>query len=289
MLADKKLSDEQAHAVYAVLMVTYLGNRYYSPSNISASERRDLANAAKPRAEAGNERQRLIALALLAQATPDDAAAVAARLADDLKLSDSLRTDAFQIELLTRSAADARKLSLETMHGSNVARKRLAMIYLIHGTRELWNMHGGIYLYSVLNSTISFSSSRSGVPIIPKPPEGLTLADVRPLLGDANAEVAASAGYLMALLGDPSGMKPLLQYWRQHGETSSGEWKKLVYRAIAVSDDPKYIPALREIYSKLEQYEMSEFYWTIRIMSGPEILAFRKQIRDEVGASRLSQ
>jgi len=70
---------------------------------------------------------------------------------------------------------------------------------------------------------------------------------------------------------------------------SSSDWKKLVYRAIAVVDDPKYIPVLREIYGKLDQYEMSEFYWTIRIMTGPEILSFRKQVRDEVGASRLGQ
>ena len=32
---------------------------------------------------------------------------------------------------------------------------------------------------------------------------------------------------------------------------------------------------------------MSDFYWTIRIMSGPEILKFRKQIRDEVGMENL--
>jgi HEAT repeat protein len=282
-----KLSDEESRAIYGTLMVTYLGNEYYSSSGISKSDRRDLAAAAKPRAEAGNERQRLIALALLAQAAADDAAAVAARLADDPKLGDSLRTDAFQIQLLTQSGPEAKKVSLATMRGSNTARKRLAMVYLIHGARQLAVMHDGIYLYSVLNSTF-YSSTRSGQPIVPKPPDGLKLEDVRPLVGDANAEVAACAGYLMALLGDTSGMEPLLQYWRQHGETSS-EWKKLVYRAIAVSDDPKYIPVLREIYGKLDEYEMSEFYWTIRIMSGSEILAFRKQIRNEVGASQLGQ
>ena len=58
-------------------------------------------------------------------------------------------------------------------------------------------------------------------------------------------------------------------------------------RAVAVSDDPKYIPVLREIYGKLERYEALEFYWTIRIMTGPEILRFRKQVRDEVGISNL--
>jgi hypothetical protein len=32
---------------------------------------------------------------------------------------------------------------------------------------------------------------------------------------------------------------------------------------------------------------MADFYWTIRIMSGPEILRFRKQIREEVSADNL--
>ena len=54
-----------------------------------------------------------------------------------------------------------------------------------------------------------------------------------------------------------------------------------------MTDDPRHIPVLREIYGKLQEYEMSEFYWTIRIMSGPEIVKFRKQVRDEVGPSRL--
>ena len=90
----------------------------------------------------------------------------------------------------------------------------------------------------------------------------------------------------MALLGEPDGMDPLLRYWRQH-DKDSNEWKRHVYRAIAALDDPKYVPVLREIYAALHEYEMSEFYWTIRIMSGPEILKLRKQIREEVGTSQL--
>jgi Cytochrome c554 and c-prime len=259
---------------------------------------RDLSSLASD----GESRARLIAV--LAEAPDHRAAELLWKLLADAKvtddearsiygslmvtyLGDSLRTDAFQIRLVTRSAPEARKISLETMKGTDSARKRLALIYLIHGASELWNLHDGIYLYNLMNVTV-YSSSQSGTPIVPKPPEGVTMEDVRPLVHDSNAEVAACAGYLMALLGDADRMEPLLQYWRRHGESSS-EWRKLVYRAIAVDDDPKYIPVLREIYSKLEQYEVSEFYWTIRIMSGSEILAFRKQIRDEVGASQLGQ
>jgi hypothetical protein len=143
-------------------------------------------------------------------------------------------------------------------------------------------LHSGFYLYLGTESVI-YPASTSGTPIVPKPIEGVSAEDVRPLIADSDPEVAALAGYLLALRGKPDGVEPLLRYWRQRSETYS-DWKKYVYRAIAVSDDPQYIPVLREIYGKLQQYELREFYWTIRIMSGPDILAFRKQIRDEHGA-----
>jgi hypothetical protein len=44
---------------------------------------------------------------------------------------------------------------------------------------------------------------------------------------------------------------------------------------------------LREIYGKMQEYEISQFYWTIRIMSGPEILKFRKEIREKHGMTAL--
>ena len=92
--------------------------------------------------------------------------------------------------------------------------------------------------------------------------------------------------YLLALLGDPGGMDALLKYWKEQPKKYN-EWHRLVYRAIAVLDDPKYLPVLQEIYTNLEEYEVREFYWTIRIMNGPEIIKFRKQIRDERGISQL--
>jgi HEAT repeat protein len=59
LLAGAKVTDDEASSIYGALMVTYLGNQYYSSSNVSAADRRDLAKAAKPRVEAGSERQRL--------------------------------------------------------------------------------------------------------------------------------------------------------------------------------------------------------------------------------------
>jgi hypothetical protein len=98
-------------------------------------------------------------------------------------------------------------------------------------------------------------------------------------------ETAAYAGYLLALLGEPEGIEPLLRYWQSQ---ESDQGTRLVYRAIASLNDPQYLSHLREIYSQMEStYAIREFYWTIRIMSGPEILQFRKQVRDNVGMTNL--
>jgi HEAT repeat protein len=114
----------------------------------------------------------------------------------------------------------------------------------------------------------------------------LTAAQVEPLLSDPDPEVAAEAGYLLALLGQPRGLDPLLR-WLHSTKEYKEYWQWLAYRAIAALDDTSRLGALREIYATLGQGEKSEFYWTIRIMTGPEVLEFRKQIREEVGMNNL--
>ena len=47
------------------------------------------------------------------------------------------------------------------------------------------------------------------------------------------------------------------------------------------------MPVLAEIYKDRDRLDVRDFYWTIRGMTGPEILAFRKQIRDEIGMDQL--
>jgi hypothetical protein len=218
-------------------------------------------------------------------AAPDAAAEVATRFAADATLSQALRDDAFHIEILARPATEARKLAVSALRGKDTPRRKFALKYLVHGTDGLQVLRNEIYLDGSWNS-VSYSISRNGTPIVPQAPPGVKVEDVRPLLADDDPEVAACAGYLTALLGDADGLDPLLAHWRkQRGNTD--EWNKLVYQAIAVTDQPKYLPVLQDIYHKLSQYEVSEFYWTIRIMSGPEILRFRKQIRDDVGAEKL--
>ncbi len=90
----------------------------------------------------------------------------------------------------------------------------------------------------------------------------------------------------MALLGHKEGLPPLLRYWQQEGGKTSGI-ERLVYTAIAALDDSSQLAVLRQILDKLPKHEVRDFYWTIRVMTGPEALKFRKEIRDRVGMENL--
>ena len=96
LLADDKVSKEQANPLMMGLMTAYLGQQYYNPSGAPAAARHDLADDAKRRVRSGGDWQRAIALLLLASADRDEAAAAAAEIADDAKRAAWLRNDAFQ-------------------------------------------------------------------------------------------------------------------------------------------------------------------------------------------------
>jgi hypothetical protein len=94
-------------------------------------------------------------------------------------------------------------------------------------------------------------------------------------------------GYLLALMGDRSGMDSLLDYWRNNREDQSAQ--RLVYRAAAALRADDMVPVLEEIYAGYakQPYYVREFYWTIRLIGGEGALKLRKRIRDEVGMQQL--
>jgi hypothetical protein len=142
----------------------------------------------------------------------------------------------------------------------------------------------------------TFSTTSSGQQmqaIFPKAPEGISKNLLRPLLEASDSATAARAAYLLVLLDERDAFPVLYRYWKSsaHG---NADWSRLVYRAIAYLDDERFIPDLVDIYENQILPETgyttaTEFYWTIRIMTGPEILEFRKRIRDEIGMDNLRQ
>lgn len=287
-LADKEADDDLAYRVYYSLQQLYGVNRGFSTSSGSSAGRSDPVKAKKliPRTATGTETQRMVALALLAATDNKEALKAADQMVDDATLGEDLRRDAFQIKLLLQPDAKSRnELAVEALKQSDPARSKIALKVLVNGVSGLEFLRDRIFLSVSVYGNDS-EPYTSGQPIVPHPPKGLKVDDVKPLVEDSNPEIAAYAGYLTALFADPAGMEPLLAYWKQQGKQNS-TISTLIYRAAAVLDDPKYIPELREVYDKLQEYELGRFYWTIRIMTGPEILKFRKEIRDKHGMSKL--
>ena len=288
LLADAKTSATQTGPIERGLLNVYaIDNWYSSRSNQQARGKKNprieqLARSARARVAGGSDIQRLVALALLTYSDPDGAIELAEKFQADPRLGADLRRDAFQILLALSPRQKGERAAAAALAGKDAARQKLALAYFVNGTGVLREIRGEIYVQLDREEY----STRTNAPIVPKPPAGLQVSQLLPLVSDPDPAVAAQAGYLLALMGQSRGLEPLVRYAQQQGKSNS-QLQRLAYRAIAVLDDSNQIPLLRKIYAGLSQYEVSEFYWTIRIMTGPEILKFRKQIRDEVGMNQL--
>lgn len=283
LLADPKLSDQTASVVHQGLQQAYYGRNEGSGDGVPASRRKELAKVARPHTATGSELERLVALVLLADADPETAAEVAAPMAEDAKLSQELRLDAFQITLVLKPKAEAMKSALAALSGDDLERRKRALTYLVDSGQGLQVVRKQFYLTVGGNSRSFTLEDGAGVP---QAPRGIRMEHLRPLLAGSDPQIAAYAGYLAALRGEAEGLGPLLRYWRQEGAKPAG-FERLVYRAIAALDDSSQIPALQQIAEKMQPHEARDFYWTIRVMTGPEILKFRKQLRDKFGADNL--
>jgi HEAT repeat protein len=287
ILSDEKISPLMASAVAAGLADLYRGDANLdAPLPVEPPYAKRLLAAAEPRIASGGELQRLAALVVLANLLPDEAAKHAARMADDSRLSEQLRDDAFQIALAIDPDKKTRnRTAVAALSGGDKQRKNIALGALVENARQLQTVRENFSL-RIRADNAQISTRSDGEPIVHKPPAELDAKNIEPLLADDDRRTAAYAGYLLAVLGKPDGMDALLAYWKAQPKDDNAE--RLVYRAAASLDDEKYMSELREIFGHLSgDGRVSEFYWTIRVMSGSESLKFRKEIRDQVGVERL--
>src|SRR5437763_254099 len=69
-------------------------------------------------------------------------------------------------------------------------------------------------------------------------------------LTDGDEEPVATAGYLLALVQDRTGIQTVIRYWRN---TANTERARLVYRSVAALNDDTRTPVLEEIYSSTDK------------------------------------
>lgn len=283
-----------AHPVVDVTAVEGIGKAlkaFYFPQNkyqiekATAQARKPAVDAATRLMREGSRWQRSTAIGLLRTLEPEKVVTMAKGIFADEKLGMDARTEAFRLILATEAGKKGMTLAVANLSSSEAGFQRAALTFLVEGKAAIAK-DAGVELTG--NEEGMFMRTQQHVAI--EPPPGLAADTLRPLLAADDPHVAAQAGYLLALLGEPEGLPPLMAYW-QNAAQREPAWSRLVYRAIANLDDATQIPVLKEIYQQLNtdslRHVIPEFYWTIRVMTGPEILAFRKQIRDEIGMDQL--
>lgn len=265
----------------------YTGGDFWNiqPGTLDDGQRKLIVDGCKDMAARGTANQRLVALALLLSASPPDASAAAANVLSGGGGGEGLSAAALQIMLLSQSRVDGVKTAIARLSGPPALRK-IAIAYLAAGQAPLQMIEGQIYL-TYMNPDLQFRIFTQGQQVQIKPPPGVTGAMVEPLLADSDPDVAGYAGYLMCVLGDRRGLDPVVHAWQSHRDDDT--WRRLAYRSIAVINDDNLTPTLAEMYGTFQkgEYGIGDFYWTIRIMNGPQILKLRKRIRDEVGMAGL--
>jgi HEAT repeat protein len=264
------------------------GGRYYDAKRVTARVKREASQDLIARSKSGRVLKRLVAVNLLMEFSAEEAVAPAQALLDDPAAVAELGSGAFQVHLAALLEKERAEAAVAAMQGSDENRRRVAIKYLAVGSSALSELSNGFTLHVVNESNDDFFPSSSNKTIVPEPPKHVTADQVRPLIHDADPQVAAYAGYVLVLLGENEGLEPLLSYWRERSlKKPDPAADRLVFRAIAAADDPQYIEPLRQIAARLDEHSISEFYWTIRVMTGPDILRFRKELRDEFGTDKL--
>jgi hypothetical protein len=228
----------------------------------------------------------MVALDALLHCSAEDAAQAASTvLSPGSNPGEGLQAAAFQVLLLSLPNDEAVKKAVEQISVDNRTLRKLALAYLAVGPMGVQVVLGELYLDAPnIYQAMAFGSSQ---PIAVTVPAGLKTEVLLPALKDPDADTQGYAGYLLCLANHREGLAPLLAKWRQ--QPSQDPWRRLVYRAVASFGDDAQTPLLAEVYHTFtpNDWNVREFYWTIRSMDGPEILKLRKQIRDDVGMERL--
>lgn len=292
-----RASAATAEVITTGLTQVFFHNYYFNFSNVTKQQRDIAEPELSKRSRTGSYWQRLVALRLLRSLSADAMIPIAQSIVEDRTEADPLRRDAFRLLLAAKSEREATAFAADVLARDDELLQDDALAALAMGPSRLDTVADGRLSidaspYSRYNSSFgTYSSGETMKAIFPEAPAGVTRNELQPLLESSDRRRAALAAYLLVLLDDGEVFGVLRSYWDRSAR-SNDNWTRLVYRAIAFLDDERFIPDLIWIYensiSKNEfSSEIKEFYWTIRIMTGPEALALRKRIRDEVGMDAL--
>jgi len=243
-----------------------------------------MAEESLKRLDSEDERVRMLALALLCVADPGQTIEKAESYFAADGTAASMRRNALAVLMLLKPQAQLER-AVDACRSGDEKMQILGAGFLAEGTecsecQSLEVDDNTLYVYR--------SGSASYKPA--KPPKSLTADVLLPLLSKPQPYLRSCAAYLLAELGDTTGMATLAAVWRQSEDSTT---RGFLVDAVSSLDDDSYTPILEELYNSMNReedaWEIRDFYWKIRVIKGPKVLALRKRIRDEVGMENLRQ
>lgn len=241
-----------------------------------------LAEESIKRLDAADERIRMLALSLLCVASANQAIEKAESYFAAAETSPIMRRNALAVLMLFKPRAQPDR-AVTACSSEDDELMMLGLGFLAEGSScsECQNLQAGEdMLYVQRTEAPEYKPA--------KPPKSLTPEVLTPLLSKKQPYVRACAAYLLARLGDAGAIRTLAAAWR---ESQGSTARNLLTDAITTLNDDASTPFLEELYNSMDKEEDSseirEFYWKIRDMKGPKVLALRKKMRDEVGMEKL--
>jgi HEAT repeat protein len=294
--ASDRMTAAKANVIFDGLQQCYLGNKRYQIQSMQSKQLDKLTTPALARGRAGSRFERLISLGLLLISDKEKAADTARTIVEGTKYDLPERTDALRILLAAQDRKEAQATAAKMLSSTQPELCEEALAFLVNPDSNVTLAGGEFSIYSFQIRGFAESPDQTKV----EAPKDLKPESLLPLLKSPREKTVGYAGYLLCLLDREEGLQPLLRYWDAHG-TQDAMLSRLVYRAVAQLNAESQVPLLARIYQQFHNpdadaesqgssdFSIKDFYWTIRTMTGPQVLALRKKIREEVGVGSLSQ
>ncbi len=268
------------------LQQSYFSEHQYSFSNAAEHEKQHLINDCQKMITSGTIWQKTSAFALLALADAALAQQAAQTIFDDETQPASLRGDALRLLLCFSDDDVATQTAIAAITYSEPEIAEPALHFLAMGRAGVRFLSDVI---PIRNVDTSSTEAAGTTPIVPRAPPGITNEQLKAFTQSTSMKTQACAAYLAALLGDEESEETVIAFWQSSPDDAPA--RRMAYRAIAAGNHVQHVPVLRRMYQEMKAEEwgvdMADFYWTIRIMKGADILDLRKQIRTEQGADAL--
>ena len=232
-----------------------------------------------------------MAIELLLRASPDELAAAAEKLAADE--SGPKRSAATRFRCLVAvPLAERRQLAIAAL-AEKGRRRQVALGYLTQGISSLRNLEDlGLFLYrGAVRGRGRASAPRRKKRRDParSPARPRRQSRRAAFVGRRPGRPSVGPATCSRCWANRAGSFPLLEHRRSAGAKRA----QPVEPSSPIGQSPcsttrKICPVLKQIYEQIKKDDdVKEFYWTIRVMTGPAALKFRSQVRKELGMERL--